>query len=101
MSKSEKRNMTKGLRVRLLPDDHAEIALKAEIAGLTISEFFRRSALEREITAHVDEAVIRELRRLGGLQKHLFLQGDGRDSKQTAEVLMLLEKTIASLNRGA
>lgn len=35
-----------------------------------------------------------ELRRLGGLQKHLFKEGSGVMSKEYSDVLMAIQKAI-------
>ena len=38
---------------------------------MTVSEYIRRRALDRPVKSRVSEKAINELRRLGGLQKHL------------------------------
>ncbi len=42
----------------------------ADVAGLSVSELVRRRALGRTVQAASDLTTIRELRRLGGLQKY-------------------------------
>lgn len=60
------------LNVRLSPEEHAAIARRASDAGLTVSEYIRRSALQdtdRPIIrtdAEKLQALYRNLRRAGG-----------------------------------
>jgi hypothetical protein len=95
MSKSGKRNRTALLpSVRCPPEEKEAIQEKAKAAGLSLGEFLRRSALGRRIDAQCDTEMIMELRRLGGLQKHLFMQGHRADSKEYAELMTELKKAI-------
>lgn len=57
--------------LRILPEEKTAIADEAGKAGLTVSEYIRRRALDRPVKSRVSEKAINELRRLGGLQKHL------------------------------
>jgi len=44
--------------------------MDADLAGLTVSDLVRKRSMSKAIHAASDMATIRELRRLGGLQKH-------------------------------
>lgn len=101
MSKSEKRNRTALLpSVRCLPEEKEAIQEKAKVAGLSLGEFLRRSALGRRIDAQCDTEMIMELRRLGGLQKHLFKEGEGLMSKEYSQVLVALQNALLRVGRG-
>lgn len=101
MSKSEKRNRTALLpSVRCLPEEKEAIQEKAKAAGLSLGEFLRRSALGRRIDAQCDTEMIMELRRLGGLQKHLFKEGNGVLSKEYSQVLVALQKALLRVGQG-
>ncbi|HHV6209826.1 TPA: plasmid mobilization protein MobA [Salmonella enterica] len=101
MSKSEKRNRTALLpSVRCLPEEKEAIQEKAKAAGLSLGEFLRRSALGRRIDAQCDTEMIMELRRLGGLQKHLFKEGNGLLSKEYSQVLVALQKALLRVGQG-
>lgn len=101
MSKSEKRNRTALLpSIRCLPEEKEAIQEKAKAAGLSLGEFMRRCALGRRINAQCDTEMIMELRRLGGLQKHLFKEGDGVLSKEYSEVLVALQKALLRVGQG-
>ena len=59
----------------------------------------RCAALKRKTRSTIDSQVINELRRLGGLQKHLFTEagghdGGGRLSKEYAEILAAIKEAI-------
>ncbi len=64
------RNQLIGFRVSTL--ERAKLHSRAEQAGLGISEFIRRAALSVPITSRTDPEMVRELRRLGAMLKHLY-----------------------------
>ncbi len=56
--------------MRLTPTDMEQLRIDADIAGVTVTDLVRRRSLGRTVRAASDMVTIRELRRLGGLQKH-------------------------------
>lgn len=58
--------------MRLSIEEQLQLREDADLAGLTVSEFIRRRVFQRPVHAATDLTMIRELRRLGGLQKHLI-----------------------------
>jgi hypothetical protein len=82
------------VNVRLTSAEKARMLEDAAIAGLTISALSRRRMLGRRVVANVDEAMIRELRRLGGLLKHLHVESRGAYSDQTSDVLRAVKAAI-------
>jgi hypothetical protein len=94
MSASENRNRVVNLKVRCLPCEADAIKQRAADSGVSVSEFMRCAALGRKTRSVMDSHVINELRRLGGLQKHLFNQGGGNLSQAYAVVLMAIEAAI-------
>lgn len=94
MSSSENRKRTVNLKARCLPEEADAIKDKAVDSGVTVSEFLRCAALGRKTRSTLDSQVINELRRLGGLQKHLFTNGGGQQSKEYAEVLTAIRDAI-------
>jgi hypothetical protein len=68
--------------------ERAELEAAAETAGVTLSEYIRRRALGRRVVARralTDLQTLNELRRLGGLVKHLALEEVGHpDDLRTA-----------------
>lgn len=97
MSTSTNRKRTLALAVRVTPEEADAIREKARDAGATVSEFLRACALGRKTRNTLDSQVINELRRLGGLQKHLFNEGGGAHSHAFAEVLAELKKAVARI----
>ncbi|MDJ0021771.1 MULTISPECIES: plasmid mobilization protein MobA [Pantoea] len=74
MSKSEKRQKNTLIQLRCTEAEAEAIKAKAVAAGLTTSEYLRRTALSRRIMVRTDIRMMNELLRLGGLQKHLYTQ---------------------------
>ncbi len=72
-SKNEQKSTREWLSLRVSSDEKSTIIEQANFTGLSTSEYIRRKLFGgRPITAQMDEAVIRELRRIGGLLKHNF-----------------------------
>lgn len=92
--------LDKVIRLRISEDDHVELSHRAGVAGLTVSEYLRRAALSRPIAAKTDDAMIRELRRVAGLMKHVWSQGDGLYSEETAEAIRAVTACIERVARG-
>ena len=99
MSSSEQRKRTVNLKVRCLPEEADEIKDKALDSGVSVSEFLRCAALKRKTRSTIDSQIINELRRLGGLQKHLFTEAGGHEgggylSKEYADILVAIKAAI-------
>jgi hypothetical protein len=82
--------------IRFTPTELAELKEAANIAGITVSTYVRRRALGRKIAANVDLIMIRELRRIGGLLKHIHNESGGAYSDLTANTLIDIQKAIVS-----
>jgi hypothetical protein len=65
------------IEVRITEEEKATIRDQANCASLTMSEYIRRSALNKRILSTMDQKAAGELARLGGLQKHLLSQIKG------------------------
>ncbi len=100
MTMSEQRKKTVALAVRLEPGEAEAIREKAKDAGVTVSEFLRAAALGRKTRSVVEEGMINELRRLGGLQKMIHNDTGGTYSKETAAILKEIKDAIRRLARG-
>jgi len=85
--------------LRLPSGEKAEIAEAADLAGLSMSELVRRRYFGRAIVADVDLQMIRELRRIGGLLKHVHTSSGGVYSADTAAALRELRGAIEHLSR--
>lgn len=94
MSKSEKRQREKLVKCRCTEAEFDAINKKASAAGLTTSEYLRRTALNRKITVRTDIRMMNELLRLGGLQKHLFNQ---MQQNMTTELSLQFSEVLTSI----
>jgi predicted DNA binding CopG/RHH family protein len=65
------------IEVRITEEEKSIIKDQANSASLTMSEYIRRTALNRRILSKMDQKAAGELARLGGLQKHLLMQIKG------------------------
>ena len=65
------------IEVRITEEEKAIIRDQANSASLTMSEYIRRTALNKRILSTMDQKAAGELARLGGLQKHLLSQIKG------------------------
>ena len=81
--------------VRLSADEKAFIHQQAEAAGLPASAYVRALAVGNVIRTKTDAAMLNELRRLGGLCKHLFNQG--ATPSETGAALRALEAAASRL----
>lgn len=87
------------ISVRLTDAEKERLREDADLAGLSVSELVRRRYFGRKITAHVDLATIRELRRIGGLLKHINNSTDGKYSNELIEALNTLKLYIEKLSK--
>ena len=97
--KKERNNLTAIVNIRLTTGERAAVVENADTAGLTVSAYCRRPILGRTMHAHVNTAVIRELRRLGGLLKAVHVQSNGAYSAATAAALNDLRDAIGRVAR--
>jgi hypothetical protein len=91
------RDIRIGLRVS--KEERLEIAEQAEVSHLTVSEYMRRRVLGKRVVPQADLAVLAELRRLGGLLKHVHLETLGTYSELTANAIRALEAYARILER--
>jgi hypothetical protein len=81
--------------LRLSEHEDARLVDQAGMAGLSVSEYMRRLFFGgRPIVARTDEQMIRELRRMGGLLKHL-----GQSSDAASEMRAMLESIRQAIDR--
>ncbi|MCK4161569.1 MobB mobilization protein [Ralstonia pseudosolanacearum] len=91
--------LTEKIAVRLTPDEKARLRDDAGLAGLSVSELVRRRYFGRPIVASTDMVMVRELRRMGGLLKHIHNTTDGVYSRETAQALVEIAAQIKALSQ--
>lgn len=89
--------LTAKIAVRLHPDEKFDLQRDAKLANLSVSELVRRQYFRREIVPKIDELMVNELRRLGGLLKHIHSESGGAYSQQTAQALGALSNLIRKI----
>ena len=87
------------INVRVSRAEKESLREAAEVAGLTLSAYCRRRFLGHAVVAQTDRAMIRELRRIGGLLKRTHTESGGAYSNETAGVLRDLREAIERLAR--
>jgi len=87
------------INVRLTSAEKARLKEDADLAGLSMSELVRRRYFGRPIIASADAVMLKELRRIGGLLKHIHNESGGAYSGSTARVLSMLTAYIEKLSR--
>lgn len=86
------------VNIRLTQAEKARLAEDADLAALSMSELVRRRFFGRPIIANADMVMIKELRRLGGLIKHIHNASEGRYSRETAGALIALKAYLDRLS---
>jgi hypothetical protein len=87
------------VNARFSEEERQEIKAQAESSHLTVSEYIRRRVLGKRIVSQADLATLAELRRLGGLLKHVHLETRGTYSERTADAIRALEAYARTLER--
>lgn len=96
-SGSETRQKTAHIMVRVSPDEKEALIEKARDCGMLPPAYLRACGLGRQTRSKMEAHILNELRRLGGLQKHLFNEGKGIGSKEYSEVLVVLKDTVRQI----
>jgi len=87
------------LALRVSKKEAQEIMGQAEASRLTFSEYARRLLLGKRVVSQADMNVLAELRRLGGLLKHLHNETRGTYSERTATAIQDLGAYARALER--
>ena len=85
------------INVRLTSAEKARLKEDADVAAMSMSALVRRRYFGRPIIANANAVMIKELRRIGGLLKHIHNQSGGAYSHETAGMLVKLNVCIGRL----
>lgn len=85
------------VNVRLTSKEKARLRADAEAAGMTMSELVRAQYFRMPIAAKADRHALAEMRRVGGLLKHVHSSSGGAYSAETAAALTELRGVIRRL----
>lgn len=97
---SDKRQKVIAYPVRFAESDYKAVQEKAKDCGLPLAEYIRRCSLGRQTRSKIDSQIINELRKLGGLQKHLFTEEGGSHGDEYAAVLREITAAIRRIGGG-
>jgi hypothetical protein len=89
--------LTERVTLRLASDEKYRLKSDADLAGISVSEVVRRHYFGRPIIANADLVMVKEMRRMGGLMKHLHNESGGVYSKQTSDAINAIVKYIDTL----
>src|SRR5579863_2134461 len=84
--------------IRMCPTERAAITSRASDCHLSVSEYLRRCALRKNVDPRADVEAVAELRRQGGLVKHLA-STDRRHSYEYRTALNQIHNTIRRICR--
>ena len=84
--------------IRLPEADKLRLKSDADLAGLSVSEIVRRNYFGLPIIANADATMIKELRRMGGLMKHLHQESNGAYRQQTSDAIASIVQYIDILS---
>ena len=88
---------TRKISFRLSESEYSQIFDDMSLCGLSISTLARKRLLGVSVASRADLAVLSELRRLGGLLKHIHNETRGMYSGLTAQAIKDLSKYVRVL----
>jgi phosphate uptake regulator len=94
---TEKKRRTRKISIRLSEPEYSRVLDELEVCGLTVSALARRRILGQSVASRADLAVLAELRRLGGLLKHIHNETLGAYSGLTAQAIRDLSAYVRAL----
>jgi hypothetical protein len=86
------------ITVRFTEAEREFVASETDACGISMSSFIRQRTLGKRITPKTDLRVLAELRRLGGLLKHLHNETKGAYSALTANCLKEISAYLRCMN---
>jgi phosphate uptake regulator len=93
----EKEKLTRRITFRLSEFEYAQVSDELAVCGLSLSAFARKRLLSQRVASKADLAMLGELRRLGGLLKHIHNETRGAYSNLTAQAIKDLSAYVRTL----
>jgi hypothetical protein len=94
---AEKEHRTRLIGLRLSDAEYSRIADELLVSGLSLSALVRKRVFSQHVASKADLAVLAELRRLGGLLKHVHNETRGAYSALTAQAIRDLSAYVREL----
>lgn len=84
---------------RLTTEEHQRLTAEAEAHGVTLSQLVRSRIVGTKLASKIDARAIAELRRQGGLLKHLVGENKSAfDPADVRQVLQTIKDAILAIN---
>ena len=99
MTQGKEEQRQKRIYARLTEEEYSDLQEQADVAAISLSEYVRRRIFGRQVVSKLDLRTLAELRRLGGLVKHVFSEGGGAYSELTRDALQALTACARGLER--
>ena len=98
--RAEREIRTIKFSLRVTESEYQSLAAEADICGLSCSALLRQRGIENKnhIVAKTDLRMVAEIRRIGGLLKHIHNETKGVYSEQTAEAIREITRFVRLLN---
>ena len=93
---NEKRTIKLSLRVT--EQEHKFLTKDADLCAVSVSSLLRQRGLNKRVAAKTDLRVLAELRRIGGLLKHIHNETKGAYSAKTAEAIREITRYVRQMN---
>ena len=84
--------------VRFTEQEHGFLLHEADICGVTLSALIRKRSTGQHVAAKTDLRVLAELRRLGGLLKHIHNETRGAYGAQVSQAIREITAFVHSLS---
>lgn len=97
MAANNKIAMDKVIKLRISKGEHEALKESADAAGISVSFLLRQAGKKVTITSSTDRMMIRELRRIGGLMKHIHTSSGGNYSEETSSAITSIRNFIDKL----
>lgn len=95
--KDEKRD--NNISIRVTPEQHYEITIKAQDADLSLSNFVRHKVMGYRISGKKWEALSTELMRSLGLAKLVHIESEGGYEETTGEIVNVISKLVITISQ--
>jgi hypothetical protein len=85
--------------IRLSEEEKSELQAQADIAVISLSEYIRKRTFGHPIKARGDLRILAELRRQGGLLKHLYNETKGNYDEDLSRAIRANESFYSDLKK--
>lgn len=85
------------VNIRYTDSEYQELSEAASACGMTVSDYVRSRSLGHRVISKTDREMLMLLNKLGGLQKHWFLELQIEPTK-TAHILDLMAEAVREIS---